>query len=332
MASAAHRLGPTSGQRAGPMRTPVSRKPTTDGTEAVQVHRQPDAGEQVVAREDGQFVEHGAVGRSSQRHLSSRQGISRGNCSAGTTLSVNSPRADHCDRRRHADALVGERAVQVVDAGHRLVVEADDDVALLHAGASAGPPPRSPARGCRLDRRWWTRATWRGSARSARRGPGSRAECARRGSGASRRSARCRPDGEADALRRADDRGVDADHLAARVDQRPARVAGIERRVGLDDVVHQAPRVRAQRAPERASPRPPSRCTGSRADCRSRSRAAPRAGRPSRPATAGSSSSAWSADDREVGVGIVAHQRRRTGGRPASATSRRAAPARRGCW
>ena len=46
-------------------------------------------------------------------------------------------------------------------------------------------------------------------------------------------------DREADPLRRQDDRRVDADHLAPRVDQRAARVAGVQRRVGLEDVVDQ---------------------------------------------------------------------------------------------
>ena len=47
-------------------------------------------------------------------------------------------------------------------------------------------------------------------------------------------------DREADALRAHDDGGVDADHLGARVDQRPAGIAGVERGVGLDDVADQA--------------------------------------------------------------------------------------------
>ena len=45
--------------------------------------------------------------------------------------------------------------------------------------------------------------------------------------------------GEADALGRHDDRRVDADHLAAAVDQRAAAVAGVEGGVGLNDVVDQ---------------------------------------------------------------------------------------------
>src|SRR5204862_6522762 len=43
--------------------------------------------------------------------------------------------------------------------------------------------------------------------------------------------------GEADALRHGDDGGVDADHLTTRVNQRTAGVAGIEGRVGLNDVL-----------------------------------------------------------------------------------------------
>ena len=47
-------------------------------------------------------------------------------------------------------------------------------------------------------------------------------------------------DRKADALRAHDHRGVDADDLAARRHQRSARIAGIERGVGLDQVVDQA--------------------------------------------------------------------------------------------
>ena len=59
-------------------------------------------------------------------------------------------------------------------------------------------------------------------------------------------------DREADRLRAADDRGVDADHLAARVQQRPARVARVERRVGLDHVRDQPAGAGAHAASERA--------------------------------------------------------------------------------
>ena len=52
----------------------------------------------------------------------------------------------------------------------------------------------------------------------------------------------------------AGDRGVDPDHLGRAVDQRPAGVARVQRRVGLDhvvDVTHRAAGARRQRAPER---------------------------------------------------------------------------------
>ncbi len=59
-------------------------------------------------------------------------------------------------------------------------------------------------------------------------------------------------DGEADALRRQNHRAVHADDFAARIDQRPAGIARVQRRVGLDDVVHQPAGIRAQRPAQRA--------------------------------------------------------------------------------
>src|ERR1035441_7552475 len=50
-------------------------------------------------------------------------------------------------------------------------------------------------------------------------------------------------DGETDALGRQDDGSVDADHFAARIDQRPAGIAGVQRGVRLDDVVDEPPGV-----------------------------------------------------------------------------------------
>ncbi len=57
--------------------------------------------------------------------------------------------------------------------------------------------------------------------------------------------------GKTNALRGHDHRGIDADHLAARVDQRPARIAGIERCIGLQNVVQQAAGAGSHRAAER---------------------------------------------------------------------------------
>ena len=59
-------------------------------------------------------------------------------------------------------------------------------------------------------------------------------------------------DGEADALRGQNHRRVHADDLAARIHQRPAGVAGVQRGVGLDDVVHEPARLRTERTAQRA--------------------------------------------------------------------------------
>ena len=60
-----------------------------------------------------------------------------------------------------------------------------------------------------------------------------------------------RSHGKADALRAHDDRGVDADHLARRRHQRAARIAGVERGVGLHHVLDHPTRARLQRPSER---------------------------------------------------------------------------------
>ena len=59
-------------------------------------------------------------------------------------------------------------------------------------------------------------------------------------------------DGEADALRAGADGHVDADHLAVDVQQRPARVAGIDAGVGLDQVVVELGVAHLDRAVQRA--------------------------------------------------------------------------------
>src|SRR5258706_13974978 len=58
-------------------------------------------------------------------------------------------------------------------------------------------------------------------------------------------------DREAEALRARNDRRVDAEHAAAGVEQRPARVAGVERSGVLDDAVDEPVRAAAQAAAER---------------------------------------------------------------------------------
>ena len=59
-------------------------------------------------------------------------------------------------------------------------------------------------------------------------------------------------DSEAESLPAHDDRRVEPDDLARGVDERAARVAGIQRGVGLNDVGDQAARLRPQRSTERA--------------------------------------------------------------------------------
>ena len=56
---------------------------------------------------------------------------------------------------------------------------------------------------------------------------------------------------EADSLRRQDDGGVHANDLAARIHERTSGVAGIQCRIRLDDVVHEAAGLRAHGATQR---------------------------------------------------------------------------------
>src|SRR3954465_2523728 len=57
-------------------------------------------------------------------------------------------------------------------------------------------------------------------------------------------------DRETDSLRRPNDGRVHADDFATRVDERAAGVAGIQRRISLDDIVDEPSRRAAQRASE----------------------------------------------------------------------------------
>ena len=59
-------------------------------------------------------------------------------------------------------------------------------------------------------------------------------------------------DRETDSLRRQNRRRVDADHLASRIDERAAGISRVQGGVGLNHILDQAPRVRAQRSPQRA--------------------------------------------------------------------------------
>ena len=94
-------------------------------------------------------------------------------------------------------------------------------------------------------------------------------------------------DREAHALPGQDRGRVHADRGAAVVDERAARVAGVERRVGLDHVVDQAARAACAASGRARSRCPPSPSPGSRRDCRARSRAARRAAPASPPSATG---------------------------------------------
>ena len=152
-----------------------------------------------------------------------------------------------------ADVLGGQQAMHVVDAADGQVVDRDDQV----LGAQAGGGGRR--RGRDLDHLDAAVAADRsGDARRQRARPAGdpdpgaahAAVAHQRGDDA----AGGRVDGDREAEPDAGDGGVDADDVAAAVDERAAGVAGVERRVGLDDVVDDPGRLagaRRQRAAER---------------------------------------------------------------------------------
>ena len=59
-------------------------------------------------------------------------------------------------------------------------------------------------------------------------------------------------DGEAQTLRSGNRGGIDSDHSAGGIDQRPPGVAGVERSVGLDDLIDHASGFGAHAASQRA--------------------------------------------------------------------------------
>src|SRR5262249_4688226 len=154
-----------------------------------------------------------------------------------------------CERLALADDLEGHRAThwslghharQVARAGHRAAVVLDDDVALLETGLRRGRSlvdgghERSlgaadvealrELRGERLD------ADTEPAARHVAGG----GQLADDGLGEVDGNRETNADR---ATAAAQDRGVDADDLAARVDERATAVARVDRRVGLDEVV-----------------------------------------------------------------------------------------------
>ena len=142
------------------------------------------------------------------------------------------------------------RRKQVVDAAHRQLAEGDDQVAFLEPGALGGT--------ARLDAddedgRLGRQAEVAHDAGQQRHGLAGDPDVAAAHAAIAdqpRRDELGGVDGdrEADALGGLDDGGVDADHLAARVDQRATGVARVERGVGLNHVFDQPTRAGLQRA------------------------------------------------------------------------------------
>jgi hypothetical protein len=144
--------------------------------------------------------------------------------------------------------------VEILDRRDRIGAASQDHIPFVQ--------PRVGRRAVRLDRQD-EHARWNGEALQARLCAGKRhgltrdANVAAPDPAVANQPRRDEPrgvarDGEAEALRGNHGRGIDADHVAARVHERSSRVARVERRVGLNDVVHQPPGARAQRAAEGA--------------------------------------------------------------------------------
>src|SRR5829696_5662772 len=151
------------------------------------------------------------------------------------------------------DHVGREQALEVVDAEHRIVADGDDEILRPDAGAFGRRA------GDHLDDLDAARAADRGRNRRRQR-PGAAGDPDPRSADApvahqrrhDLRRRRVDRHGEAEADAR--DRRVDPDDAAAPVDERAARVARVQRGVGLDHVVdhaHGAAGARRQRAAER---------------------------------------------------------------------------------
>ncbi len=162
--------------------------------------------------------------------------------------------AQNRHRRRLTDAIARQQSMEIVDPRDRFVGEPQNHVAVPKAGGDGGAVG--------LDRRNQDRRGSRqlvGARERSRHGHVLSGHAHVTASDVTIANQLCRHEPrrvagnrEAQSLSRQNHRGIDADHFAAGGHQRPAGVAGIERRIGLNHVVHQPARARAQRSAERA--------------------------------------------------------------------------------
>jgi hypothetical protein len=149
--------------------------------------------------------------------------------------------AQDIERDRTIDLFCVEQAHEIIGAGDGGAVEGQQNIAGEKARvigrasrfdrAHHGARPLREAEVQRNSARHWNRASAdaeKGAANPSMRDKFSEHETCRIGGHR-----------EANSLRAGDDRGVDADHLALRRDQRAARIAGIESRIGLNHIVDQ---------------------------------------------------------------------------------------------
>src|SRR6516225_10243385 len=148
--------------------------------------------------------------------------------------------SNHGERRAHAYLLLSQNAVQLINAGDWLVAVADDNVPFQHAGplrrtADFDGNHQNPSLDPEVVKADDT--TLEGNVLASQADVAA-PDFAFLDELPRNKLRRIDTDSETDALSGQNDGGVDADHFPSRVGERPARVAGVQRRIGLDNVVH----------------------------------------------------------------------------------------------
>ena len=205
--------------------------------------------------------------------------VSGGAASATSTLCVLAVAPEVSEHAGAADRQGRDAEAQVLRIGDLMAVDRGDHVADCNAGLGAGcSEATSLTSDAARTRQARLLAISAVTSWPLRAEPGTTMAAAHR-----RLQQQCAPaprNGKADADRAArlrEDRRVDADELAVEIDQRAARVAGIDRRIGLDEGSRRRDRCRCGPAPRRCRWSPSAR---RRRDRRSRARGRrPRAGR-----------------------------------------------------